>query len=62
MTCMVLQCWLTAVSMICFVVSDVLHVLMKFFLTLFNALQSQIGAALVERTTQTFMTLLTKYV
>ena len=43
------------------VILDVLNLLMKFFLTLFTALQSQIGSAQTERTTQTFMTLLTKY-
>lgn len=39
---------------------DIMNLLMKFFLTLFTALQSQIGAAQTERITQTFMTLLTK--
>ena len=34
---------------------------MKFYLTLFSALQSQLGSTQIERTTQTFMTLLTKY-
>ena len=33
---------------------------MGFFLTLFDGLLSEISAALVERMTQTFMTLLTR--
>lgn len=44
-----------------YVILDILNLLMKFFLSLFTALQSQIGSSQIERTTQTFMTLLTKY-
>ena len=40
--------------------ADILDFLMGFFLSLFDAMKAQVGPVLTERTTQTFMTLLTK--
>ena len=45
-------------GMVCLI--DVLDDLMGFFLTLFDGLLSEISPALIERMTQTFMTLLTR--
>lgn len=46
----------------CFILltSDVLDVLLGFFLTLFDSLLSEMDHVLCERITQTFMTLLTR--